>query len=366
MSARVLFLVSDLTWTGRARAFMLAARGLRAKGYDTIVACEEGGQIEARAKQADVPVLPMDVDASAAGDAWRLRKDLQARDVDVVFVHTDEEMLVATSAVRLGRRAGAVIRRVPPFEVVTHGAGARFATRLASTGLLFTTESDRDAADLGRHRVPASVAPLGVDHSETEAAKALARTALGAKTDSRIIVCVHDDSEKRRVLTALRTVSLLAPRHPELHLVVMGATRQDELRMHGAALGINAYVTYVDTTDELGVIRAADVGWVAAEGDAAALAALDFMACGTAILAERNPLTEHYIADGIAGSLLTPADPTTTAAIVAAFLAKNDQRVAMGRSGRARLLREFSFEAMIRGFEEVITAASTHSPQVVG
>ena len=366
MTVRVLFLVSDSAWTARARAFLLAARGLRAKGYDAIVACESGGLVEARAAQAEVPVLQLEADASAAGDAWQLRKDLQQRDVDVVFVHTDEEQLVATSAVRLGGRAGAVIRRVAPFDIVAHGTGARFATRFAPTGLLFTTESDRAAADLGRYRIPAAIAPLAVDPAEHEAARVTAKTALGAKADSRLIVCVHDESDKRRVLTALRTVALLAPRHPELHLVLMGAARQDELRMHGAALGINAFVTYVDTTDELGIIRAADVGWVAAEGDTAALAALDFMACGTAILAERDALTEHYVADGIAGSLLGVADPTTTAAVVAAFLARNEQRVAMGRSGRTRLQRDFTYDAMIRGYQDVIASVTSRSPQTVG
>jgi glycosyltransferase involved in cell wall biosynthesis len=231
---------------------------------------------------------------------------------------------------------------------------------------LFSTGADRAAADVGRHRVPSAVAPLGVDVAEHERARAVTKATLGAQDGSRLIVCVHDGVDKRRVYTVLRTLALLAPRHPELHLAIVGATEHDELRMHGAALGINALVTYVDPTEnELSIIRAADVGWVAADGDAAALGALDFMACSTAVLAERSALTEHYVADGIAGLLLAPADPTTTAAAVAAFLAKDEQCVAMGKAGRARLDREFSHEAMIRGFEQAITGSAQRSPQPV-
>lgn len=331
-----------------------------------MIACESQCPVQVRVAESEVAVIPLEPDASAAGDTWQLRKMFQEKAVDVVLVHTEEELLVASSAVRLGRGAGAVIRRIPPFDVVNAGKGARLATRIAPTGMLFSTEADRAAADAGRHRVPSAFAPLGVDTADHERATPATKATLGAQSSSRLIVCVHDGGDKRRVFTVLRTLALLAPRHPELHLAIVGAARPDELRMHAAALGIHALVTYVGATEnELAIIRAADVGWVAADGDAAALAALDFMACGTAVLAERSPLTEHYIADGIAGLLLAPADPNTTAAAVAAFLARDEQCVAMGKAGRVRLNRDFSYDAMIRGFEQAIAGAAQRSPQPV-
>jgi glycosyltransferase involved in cell wall biosynthesis len=355
---RVLFLVSDNCWSASARAFVLAARGLAAKGHDVVLACQTDCPVQVRAGEAAVPVIKLEPDASAAGSAWMLRKTVQERDVDVVFVHTDQELLIASSAMRLGRGAGTVIQRVPPFAIASPGRGSRLATRIAPTGLLFSTEADRQAADVKRYRVPSAVAPLAVDPTVHEAVRETSKASLGAPPNSLLIVCIHDGRDKRRVFTALRTLALLAPRHPELHLAVVGAARLDELRMHGAALGINSMVSYIgERDDELSIIRAANVGWIAADGDAAAFAALDFMAFRIPALAERHPLTEHYVADGIAGLLLAPADPTTTAASVAAFLAKDEQRVQMGNAGRARLQREFSYEAMIRGFEQAISGA---------
>lgn len=365
---RVLFLVSDRGWSARARALLVAARGLAARGHDVSLACESECPVQIRASESDVPVISMGQDASAAGATWQLRRTLQDREVDVVVVHTDAELLIASSAVRLGRGAGAVIQRIPPFALAHQGRGARLASRIAPTGLLFSTEADREAADVKRYRVPSAVAPLGVDPSEHERVLEVTKASIGAPPESRLIVCVHDGGDKRTFLTVLRTLALLAPRHPELHLAVVGAAHLDELRMHGAALGISSMVTYLGSRhDELSVIRAANVGWVAAEGDAAAFAALDFMAFRIPVLAERNPLTEHYVADGIAGVLLAPADPTTTAASVAAFLAKEEQCVAMGNAGRTRLQREFPVEAMIRGFEQAITGAVERggSPQPV-
>jgi glycosyltransferase involved in cell wall biosynthesis len=162
-------------------------------------------------------------------------------------------------------------------------------------------------------------------------------------------------------------VALLAPRRPDLHLLLVGSSRQDELRMHGAALGVNTMVSFLGARDdELSILKVADIGWVAAEGDAAAFAALDFMALRIPLIAERTALTEHYVADGIAGMLLQPADPTHTAGAVAAFLARSPQRAAMGNAGRARLQREFPFETMIQGYEQVAAGALERGAQPVG
>ena len=361
---RLLFLVSDTEWSARARAFVLAARGLAARGHDVQLACESECPIQVRAATADISVIPLATDNSTAAEAMQLRRALQERGADVVFVHTDAEHLAASSAMRLGRGAGAVIRRVPPFEVASRPRGDRIATRIAPSGLLFSTEADRQAADGKRYRIASAVAPLGVDLAEYEAAREVTKVALGVPSDARLIVCVHDGVDKRRVLTALRTISLLAPRHPDLHLAIIGATHQDDLRMHGAALGVNPMVTFLGARDdEISVLRAADVGWIASDGDAAAFAALDFMAFRIPVLAERSALTEHYIADGIAGVLLAPADPPTTAAAVAAFLAKDEQRAAMGSAAVTRLQREFSFDAMITGFEQAAAASQPRSAQ---
>ena len=136
--------------------------------------------------------------------------------------------------------------------------------------------------------------------------------------------------------------------------------------MHGASLGINSMISYAGAReDELAIIRAADVGWIAAEGDGAAFAALDFMAGRVAVLAVRSALTEHFVADGIGGMLLAPGDPATTAATVASFLQKTEQRVAMGNAARARLQREFSYDAMIDGYEHAISAATGGSAKTV-
>ena len=115
--------------------------------------------------------------------------------------------------------------------------------------------------------------------------------------------------------------------------------------MHAAALGVGPVVSFLgDTRRRAARDARGGVGWVVSSGDGGAYACLDFMALRVPVIAERSPLTQHYVADGITGLLLSPGDPSYTASGVAAFLADEDKRVAMGNAGRdaraARLRRD--------------------------
>lgn len=128
--------------------------------------------------------------------------------------------------------------------------------------------------------------------------------------------------------------------------------------MHAAALGVTSLVQFLgERDDQPNVAAAADVGWVAADGDDAGFACLDFMAARVPIISERSSLIAHYVPDGIAGTLLPQADPSDTAAAVASFLMHQDLRDAMGRAGHTRAQRDFSEQAMIDGFAAAADAA---------
>jgi glycosyltransferase involved in cell wall biosynthesis len=105
------------------------------------------------------------------------------------------------------------------------------------------------------------------------------------------------------------------------------------------------------------VLAAADVGWVAADGDDGAFACLDFMAARVPVIAERSPLVSSYVPDGIAGVLLPPGEPSDTASAVARFLADKNMRKAMGDGGFTRAQRDFGEKAMIDGFAAAAAAA---------
>ena len=360
---RLLFYYSARSWSGEARAFAAAARGLHARGHQITYVCAPESVVEQRVAASGLDVVPMRTDGAWLTSSLRLRRALSGRFIEVVLVHTPREQKVASTATFLAGRA-AILRRISSGAAATVGEQSRWATRLAATGLVVTTEEDlRDLPVLKRLRFEPVAAPLGVDVDTYEAIRPVPRPSLGAGAQSALVVGVCDHGARARAATMLRAVSLLAPNHPDLRVALVGPGSDDEdLRMHAAALGLTRSVSFVGERDDyLAVLRAADLGWVVSTGDAAAFACLDFMAMKIPVLAERGGIAGTYVADGITGLLLPAGDAPGTAAALARLLAHNEQRTAMGAAGRARVAREFTEAAMLDAFERAASAAADRS-----
>ena len=352
---RVLFYHVAKEWSGCSRAFAVAAHGLAANGATVSIVCRADSAAEQAFASQGLDVVSLPISDSVSRDAWRLRTVLKERFIEVVFLHSEREQLVASSAMRLAER-GAVIRRVPAGGTVAPGRGGRLAARMATSRFIFSTEMDRARANVGDRGF---LAPLGVDIAKADEMRMTSRGTLGVDPGTQLMVCVADRKAKSRITTALRTVALLAPRHPQLRLALVGSgCDDDDTHMHASALGVTPLVRFLGERDDMAaVVGAAEVGWVAAEGDDGAFGCLDFMAAGVPVIAERTPLLSHYVPDGIAGVLLPPAHANDTAATVANFLADNDTRVAMGKAGRTRAARDFTEAAMVDGFVAAASAA---------
>ena len=155
--------------------------------------------------------------------------------------------------------------------------------------------------------------PLGVDAASYDEAQPVARAEIDAPPEGVLIACPYERSGRNRIATLFRTLSLLVPRHRDMHAVVFGpGSLDDELRLHAAALGVSSALTFIGDIDApLPVMRAASIVWSVADGDGGAYACLDAMGLRLPVIAERTVLYQHYVADGISGLLLSPADPAT-------------------------------------------------------
>lgn len=359
---RVLFYEPDQAWSGRSRVALSAAAGLAQRNHPVTVVSPASSRLARLASEQGIDVATVEREDGSGGTFRNLRRVLQERFVDVVFVSSEQDLFVVSSAARFASR-GAIIRRVPSFSGLRAQPGDRLARRMTSAGLLFSSAWERDHTTVSGWSIPAAVAPLGVDPAQYDAIQPAPLAHVGVPAGGTLIACVYEPSGRVRLATALRTLGLLVVRHPHLRIIVTGPGSQDEgLRMHAAALGVSPFVSFVgEQFDAATVLRAADAAWVVAADDGGAYGLLDAMALRLPVIADRQPLTERYVADGITGILLTSEDPALTASAVAAFLAHPGRRQAMGNAGRTRVQREFTEAAMIDGFEAAAEAAAQRS-----
>ena len=312
-------------------------------------------------------IIPFSTEGWFFSAARRLRKIFRRWDADAIFVTTDREHLIAATACWLSR-SGSVVRWTPVGKKLEMGMAGMWATRLGRTSYLFASETDRRAANIPRNAIESGVAEIGVDVASypTDEAGTLAGEQDSASDRKEAepldyIVCVYDPTSRGRAATAIRTISMLAPRHPNLRLMIVGPGSYDEdLRMQAAALRVLHLVSFLgERDDEISLMQDAHLGWVVADADTGAYGILDLMALGIPTVASENGIAQRYVAHGISGALYPADDSASTAAAVAGMLQSEESRVAMGKAARTRVAREFPEGPMIEGFDRAANSART-------
>jgi glycosyltransferase involved in cell wall biosynthesis len=376
----VLFLHSAREWSGTARLFARAGRGISERGAKVTLLVAPDSNVHlavsprrdpGQARHTPIPepfeIIPFSTEGLFFSAARRLKSIFRRWDADAVFVTTDREHLIAATACWMASN-GSVVRWTPAGKKLELTLSGRWASRLARTLYLFASETDRRAADIPKNAIDATVAEIGVDVSTypTNGAKTPAAEQVSASDQKeaeplKYIVCVYDPTSRGRAATAIRTMSMLSPRHPNLRLMIVGPGSDDEdLRMQAAALRVLHLVSFLGERDDvISLMQDAHLGWVVADADTAAYGILDLMALGIPTVASDDGVAQRYIANGISGALYPPDDSASTAATVAGMLTSEDARETMGKAARTRVAREFPESEMIEGFDRAANNART-------
>src|ERR1019366_9055731 len=319
---RVCFYHAEPEWSGHARAFADAAAALRGRGYDVTFVCQRSSVVERRLAAAGHEPIGIRTRGNWLSVGWRLGRVMRRKFVEAVFVHSEREQLQAAAAVRFADR-GAIVRRMPPFGSLTLGGDARFAARIAATGFLFAFDADLRAARPPARALEPFVAPPGIAPSP--------QVADVRRGGERRIACFFSEESRGAASVALRTVALLADRHPDIRLTLLGpGDPREALRLQSAALGIVARVDMprADATSESdrAALASADFGLVLAVGDDAMFAMLDCFAAGVPVIAERNPLSGRLTSAGETGVLTGGVDAPKLAAVFAELFVDDARR----------------------------------------
>ncbi len=347
--ARCLFVVSDVFWTGRARALVAAARGLAAREHAVVVMAGASSAAYAELRRRDtgenpqLQALPTRTRRGGASRIHALRREIRGHEPDAVFVHNDaDHFAVALALVGLSRKPS-LVRRIAVGERVRPTRVGRIAERLAVAIHLLT---GRQGIDRAGNASPRFRVELGVTVPKVETPAAV----------MPLLVCAYDASATIHASRVLRAVTMLRKRHRHLTLCMIATNDVPErLRMQAAALGLSRVVRWMRTpagTDE--VLAQAWAVVVAVGGDDAVYATLDGMAHGVPLVAPRAALFERYVANGISGILLDSFDAPACAAALATLVSDQERRSAMGGVARARVARDYPEAEYIAGLEVLL------------
>jgi len=200
--------------------------------------------------------------------------------------------------------------------------------------------------------VPLAVDPDQFDPMRYGPDRARRRAELGLPADAIVLVVVGRLVPSKRFVLVVESLAQLDER---VHLVVVGeGSERGALERRAAELGVADRVHFVGFLGELGpTVAAADMLVSASEYEGFGLTVAEGMMLGLPVVATAAGGVTDVVVDGETGVLVPVNDGERLTSELAALVADEPRRTALGKAGRSRAVEQFSPTALVRAFGEL-------------
>lgn len=350
---KILHVEAGKHYYGGARQVAYIIEGLAARGVTNLLACPVGAEIAgAVAASASVQVhqIAMRGDADI-GMAFRLAKLIRTVHPDIVHLHSRRGADVwGGVAARMTGTPCVLSRRVDNPEarwqvalkyrlydhVITISEGIRQV--LLSEGLASQRVS------CVRSAVDATPYLAAVDRDTFLREFDLPASAMVVGMVAQLI-----PRKGHRFL--IEAVQMLRADYPDVRVLLFGqGALQAELEAMIAQRGLGGVIKLAGfRTDLPHWLGGLDILAHPAEMEGLGVSLLQASAAAVPIVASRAGGLPEAVADGVTGLLITPGDVAALAAALRRLLDDAGLRHRLGAAGRARILAQFSVDAMVEG-----------------
>jgi L-malate glycosyltransferase len=347
VTIRVLHVDTERGWRGGERQALWLAVELAARGHVSVVAARASEPLAARASDAGLAVVACnpgnELDPIAA---WRLRREIVVRRIDVVHAHTAHAVALGALAT-LGTRVPLVVSRRVDFRLRPN-AGTRWKYGRASVVVAISNAVADVLASGGIARGRIAVVPDGVDlRRVVEPASAETLAACGLARESPLVVQVAQLVGHKDPLNFVRALAYAKHAGTKLEALIVGdgPLRPDVAAEIGRLeLGDVVHMTGY-RTDADALLAAADVACLSSREEGLGSVLLDAMAFGRPIAATRAGGIPEVVVDGESGLLAERENPEALGTAIARLVNDRSLAARLAEGGRRRV-REFSVERM--------------------
>jgi glycosyltransferase involved in cell wall biosynthesis len=150
-------------------------------------------------------------------------------------------------------------------------------------------------------------------------------------------------------------IARLVPRYPLLRLRVAGdGPRAQELRALAASLGVADRVALLGHREDVAMLlEEADLFVLPSRSEAFPNSVVEAMAAGLPVIASAVGGLPELVDSGRTGLLVPPDDPVALASALEALVSVPERARAMGDAARTEIARRYSFDRMVRSFEDL-------------
>jgi glycosyltransferase involved in cell wall biosynthesis len=351
---------------GAERMLLSLLERLDPASYRSIVVTWREGWLNEQVRRLGVPVTALPL-GRRLDPAWLVRCVRLMREWGIGLVHA-HEFTMNVYACLLSRLTGV------PAVTTVHGKGyygerahRRLAYRFVARASFRMVAVSRDirrylADDLGvrpdaLETIYNGIAAAAVPEGEGRRL----RRELGLAPGQPVIGTVGNLFPVKGHTYLLQAMAGLAPRHPDLVLLLVGRPLlRQQLEAEARALGVAGRVRFLGFRDDVqALLDAMDVFVLPSLSEGLSLSLLEAMAAGLPVVATAVGGNPELVREGETGYLVPPRDPAALASAIGRLLVDRASAQAFGAAGRRRVLEEFSAERMVERYEALYAEAGT-------
>ncbi|MGE5590083.1 MAG: glycosyltransferase family 4 protein [Bacillota bacterium] len=357
--------VTGSDWGGAQQHVLWLAQGLRERGFAVSVACQPGGYLVDRLKQARIAVwvLPHMARSISPYHDLRTYRDLRTMLTDGAYdlVHAHSSKAGALTRLAAASRGipviftahGLVYNNVAmaAWKRQVYASAERFLGRYTSH---LVTVSQADANAARRHRLVSddrlTVVPNGVPvplQEDLPALRVEGRQRLGLNPQAVVVGVIARLHPDKDLATWLRAAALARQQMPVLRFVVIGDGPEGAALRHLAHdLGLGEAIVWAgEQPDAARLLPALDAFALSSVKEGLPLTLLEAMAAGVPVAATAVGGVPEAVEDGRTGLLVPPRDPEALAEAMLRLAAS--EPAGAGPRARMRALGMFSVDAMV-------------------
>jgi len=367
---RVMFVITSMPVGGAETLLVELVRRLDRERFSPELCClkhfDPLGEVLAREIPAFTGLLAHKYDFAVL---WRLARLIRRRRIDaVVTVGAGDKMFWG--------RLAAWLAGVPVICSALHSTGLPDHVELPNRLLAPITDAFiAVATPHGRYLTehegcPAEkvrVIPNGVDLERFHPRwpNRLLRQELGLAPEHPVAGIVAALRPEKNHALFLRAAALVHRELPQARFLIVGdGPQRDELESLAAELSISEVVRFLGTRHDVPeVLSLVDVLVLTSHTEANPISILEAMAAEKPVVATRVGSVEETVVDGKTGYLVAPGEAGGIAGRVVELLKDRPRAAAMGRTGRERVIANWSIGRTVEGYQDLIAgiyAAKAH------
>lgn len=342
---RVLHVDTARSWRGGQGQVLLTALGMADRGHGVLLACQRGGVLEARAREAGVATLALRFSGDLSPAAWLgLRRAVRRFSPDVLQLHDPHGLvpgLLAAGPIRV-----VATRRV---DFPLQGPLSKSKYRRCHSVIAV---SKRIADVLRADGLPAErlrVVYEGVEDRPPQTGGREVLRELGIPSEALVVGNVAALTDHKDHATLLAAAATLIARVPATRFVIVGdGELRPALERQAAQLGLSGRCLFLGFRTDLDrLIPAFDVFCLSSHMEGLGTSLLDAMCFRRPIVATAAGGVPEAIEDGRSGVLVPVRNPEALAHALSDLLASAARRAALADAGRQLFERRFTAARMV-------------------